>query len=380
MTIRMMSVWLSVVSGLLFFVTSQANANQITITGRLPEAADQPVGSVDSGPVGALSTQAEVTEGPVYPQLTFHLGGRGGTVIQAPNGVLPLICLKKSGTPTIDDVCQGGVKVNLPPAGVYWMFPGYGEMPHRRRPVTLVVTPSGRGSAISFTDSGVDFVHAPDTGNTYSIKYRSREVFSTYWGNTAASAPARGIMNAYAGEGLTPGTYTGQISVTGGQYAGSDTTTYTINVLPPFPKCTITPPSPVSFGAHTLSQNALIATAQTTIRGGCTSSDPADDGKGIYMTFYPGNYGWYENNLQKLATSLDGIYITGDSETAGCGGGDLYFDRQPHPAYQVGSIRQGASKPFSKTLNFSLCRDTGFDKKVALGAMEANAIVDVVVQ
>ncbi|MBS3894959.1 hypothetical protein, partial [Serratia marcescens] len=150
MTIRMAGLWLSVVAGLLLFVTSQANANQITITGRLPEAAGQPIGSVDSGPFSALSIPFDVKDGStVNPELTFHLGGPDGTVIQAPAGVLPLVCLKKSGTPTTDDVCQEGVKVNLPPAAIYWRYPGYGEMP-KTRPVTLVVTPNGRSSAISF--------------------------------------------------------------------------------------------------------------------------------------------------------------------------------------------------------------------------------------
>lgn len=377
MTIRMRGSWLSVMSGLLFFVTSQVNAYQITITGRLPEAADQPVGSVDSGPVSALNIPSDVTGGRVVnPELTFHLGGPAGTVIPAPGGILPLVCLKKSGTPTTDDVCQGGVKVNLPPAAIYWRFPGYGEMPHSR-PVTLVLTPNGRNSAISFESSGIFFT-GPYTGSTYSIQYRTGENFSIVWGNTAASVPARGIMNAYAGEGLTPGTYTGQISVTGGPYAGSDTTNYTINVLPPLPKCTITPPSLVDFGARNITQKALIATAQTTLRGSCTDSDPADVGKGIYMTFYAGSHGWYDNNPQKLATSLDGIYITGDSVTPACGGGNMYFDGRPHQDYKVGSIVQVGVKTFSKTLNLALCRDTA--KKVALGAMEASAVVDVVVQ
>ncbi|MBS3895063.1 hypothetical protein, partial [Serratia marcescens] len=218
----------------------------------------------------------------------------------------------------------------------------------------------------------------PYTGSTYSIQYRTGERFSSVFGDAAASSPASGIMNAYAGEAVTPGIYTGQISVTGGPYAGSDTTNYTINVLPPLPKCTITPPPLVNFGTHKITQETFIATASTTIQGSCTDSDPADVGKGMYMTFYAGSHGWYDSNSQKLATSLDGIYVTGDSDTPVCSGGNMYFDGQPREDYKVGSIEQAGDKDFSKTLNFALCRDT--TKKVAPGAMETSVFVDVVVQ
>lgn len=368
MAIRKAVLWLSAILGGVFSLSSQAKNYNVIITGRLSDAG-QLIGSVDSGPVSRLYIPHLVNKaGGGDPELTFRLGGPGGSVVTT----FTLMCIQKSGVLTIDNVCKGGVAVNLPPASISWLYPeGTGEP---QQNVTLSVTPQGQSSGYSFYGDN-DF-DGPNTDSTRSVYYKYTGTDTLIWPGEAGTVS--GTINAYGGEGVTPGVYTGQVSVSGGPYADIDTTTYVINVLPALPKCSITPPSPVNFGTNTLSGNALIATANTTLSGSCTDIDQGDMGKGMYLTFYPGTYGWYDNNAQKLATNQNGVFITGDLSTPKCSGGDMYFDGQPHQAFNVGTISTIDTNNFSQTINFALCHDTG--KKITAGMVDANAIVDVIIK
>lgn len=294
-----------------------------------------------------------------------------GQVFQAQGGVLPLACLRE-GEVVQDTVCRHGVKISLPP-GVMAVAPaGGGETL-----LSFSVLPAGQGAVPSATGSAAG---QPVWQGSAGYRLQAGPVPLAPVRNAAVS----GQVTAWAGPDLAPGLYTGTVALAG--YAdgerllGRETVRYSVTVLPSLPVCTVSVPAAVDFGQiRAGDQDTLLARAGTRISGSCTVSDPADAGKGLYLTFSPGTHGVYQGDTHRLGTSAAGIYITGGTPASepGCEASLMQFDGQVHPEFQTGTAQNGVNA-VEQELRFALCHAPG--TALTEGHLTADAAVDVVVQ
>ncbi|KNC93265.1 hypothetical protein GM31_20135 [Trabulsiella odontotermitis] len=189
-------------------------------------------------------------------------------------------------------------------------------------------------------------------------------------------------LTAWAGDGAFTefsSHYSGNVTVQLG--ANSKVWTYDITLEPPLSTCSVTPPSPVNFGTVAASGNeTTLAVASTRIAASCLVYDSSDVGKGMYFTFDKGTDGLYNADVKKLATSLDGIYITGgsDSAQAMCANSNMSFNNAVLPDFRVADIPGAGTTNASEDVYFSLCHD--ITKPVVTGNMTSDASVNVVIQ
>lgn len=362
-------VWLLFCASLF---SAQVMADTVTVRGRWA-----PEGQIGQYTVTSLDNTADGNTYHAFDTITLQYRVSQG-VVSAVGGSLPTICISKAGMTSVDAICKGGIQVNLPPSNTWFGYKNSDGSFEGPTSSEVLVMPVGKVSLVRVANGAVNYspasiswvVPGSQNGNTDYVPVYDKDAENAQ-------------ITAWAGEGdftEFAGHYAGSVTVQLGGY--SKVWTYDITLDPPPSTCTVNPPSTVDFGTVAAKGgDALLKTASTRIEASCQVYEGTGEvSKGMYLTFSPGTYGLYRGDLKKLNTSLDGIYITGgsDSSLSLCNASNMLFDGLPVSPFQVATIPAAGVTHASKDVYFSLCHDTA--KTLPTGNVVSDATVNAVIQ